>query len=102
SWSAGNISKISSRQLTEYFRSAETINDFQYVFNKSKTPDVTVVKNEMKKVFDKNIDSVYVSMNEEMKKSLGLFDSDKISPEKAFRNSVDDLNSDLYKFIRVE
>ena len=102
SWSAGNISKISSKQFTEYFRSSKSMDDFQYVFNKSKTPDVTVVKKEMKKVFDKNFDSIFDAMNEEMKGSLGLFDDPDIPAKDAFRALVENTDSDLYKFIKIE
>ena len=52
SWSLENIPNLSSRQMTEYFRSATSLSDIKYVFNNLKTPDVSAIKGKFKEIFE--------------------------------------------------
>lgn len=54
SWSLENIPNISSKQLTEYFRSATSIGDIKYVFNKLKTSSIGDVKSQFQLIIGNN------------------------------------------------
>jgi len=100
SWSLDNIPNISGRQLTEYFRSANSIGDFKYVFNKLKTPDISAVKQQMMKVLSDNMDDIFEAMPPTFRENLlGIVNRDRLD---LFEGLVNDTKSNLYNFIEVK
>ena len=96
SWSLENIPNISSKQLTEYFRSATSIGDIKYVFNKLKTPDVNLVKTQMKEIISNNAPDIFEAMKPSVRTDL------KAENLADFLDLVNNTNSKLYNFIEVK
>lgn len=67
-----------------------------YVFNKLETPDLPSVKLEFQKIFTRDAESIFSSMNTAMKEKLRLTDVD------SFLDLVDNTNSTLYDFIELK
>ena len=55
SWKLENIPNLSTRQLTEYFRGASSLDEIMYVFNKLKTPNARDVKLKFQQIFTNEV-----------------------------------------------
>ena len=86
--------------MGERSRAAESIAEMKYVFNKLDTPNLSDVKKKMQKVFQNNADEIFKSMTTEMRRSLGA--DDLLDGKSEFDKLVNDINSDLYKFIEIQ
>ena len=84
---------LSVKQLKAYLEKSEEISQMSYVFNKLETPDLLAVKLEFQKIFTRDAESIFISMNPALKAKLGLTDVD------SFLDLVDNPNSTLYDFI---
>ena len=58
--------------MVEYFRNISNINEFKYVFNKLKTPNVNSIKDQMKVIFSNNADNIYDALKISMRENLGI------------------------------
>jgi hypothetical protein len=87
---------LSVKQLKAYLESSSSIGEMKYVFNKLETPDVTAVKTEFKKVFEKDPKGTFEIMGEGMRTSLGVEDFDQ------FEALIKNTDSALYSFIEVK
>ena len=87
---------LSVDQLQTYLKSSSSIGEMKYVFNKLETPDVTAVKTEFKKVFEKDPDGFYKAMNPDLRDALGINNADELIA------LVKDTSSELYDFIEVK
>jgi len=72
----------------------------KYVFNKLDTPNISDIKKQMQKVFEKNSDEIFDAMHPELKKSLGI--DDLIDGKSKFDELAANINSELYKFIEIK
>ena len=99
SWSLENIQNLSVKQMTEYFRSANGIEDIRYVFNIKKTPDLTLLKIQLQKVLLKNSEAIYDSMTDSLRENiLGRGNKDRFD---LFEESLENIESKLYNFIEI-
>ena len=96
SWSLENITNLSGRQMTEYFRGIDNISEMKYVFNELKTPDVGAVKTQMKSVLSGKVDDIFDAMSPNLKNSLGIDDIDDLS------DLINYTSSNLYNFIDIK
>ena len=62
---------LSLKQFKADLQSSSSIGEMKYVFNKLETPDVAAVKTELKKVFEKDPESFFNAMSDDMKDNLG-------------------------------
>ncbi|AYB29381.1 hypothetical protein [Chryseolinea soli] len=100
SWSLENIPNLSIRQLTEYFRSANTITDIKYVFNKLKTSDISAIKSQMKNLLSDNLDDIFEAMPSSLRENLlGAGNDDRLD---LFEDLVSDTGSKFYDFIEIK
>lgn len=97
SWDLQYIPNIASKQLIEYFRSANAIEDIRYVFNSLKTPNLDAVKEQMQKLLRSNSQDLFAAMNPTFREALlGPGNSNRFD---LFQVQVENINSNLYKFI---
>ncbi len=87
---------LSVKQLKAYFESSSSIGEMKYVFNKLETPDVTAVKAEFKKVFEKTPEEIFTIMKKPLRDSLGIEDVEDL------KDLIGNPNSKLYDFIEVK
>jgi hypothetical protein len=100
SWSLDNVQNISQKQLIEYFRSSASITDIRYVFNKLKTPDIGLVKDQMKVVLSKDVDKLFEAMPVNFRETLlGAGKADRLD---LFEDLINDTSSKLYDFIDIK
>jgi hypothetical protein len=99
SYKLESIPHLPINQLKTYFSAAKSISEMKYVFNKLDTPNLSDVKKQMQNVFQKNANDIFSSMTPEMRRSLGV--DDLLDGKSAFDELVNDVNSDLYKFIEI-
>lgn len=107
SWSLENIKNISLKQLLEYFRSASSIEDFKYIFNKLKTPSVAEVKSQFQVIIGDNAKSLFEA-NPALFKSIKNNDGYPITIqnwqqlEGLAKNNPDFYKSTLFEFIGIK
>ncbi|HEY8402291.1 MAG TPA: hypothetical protein VIK89_13575 [Cytophagaceae bacterium] len=107
SWSLENILNISSKQLTEYFRSATSIGDIKYVFNKLKTPLVADVKSQFQVIIGNNA-KTFFEANPQLFKTITNPDGTPLiiqnwqQLEGFAKNNPDFYKSSLFDFIEIK
>lgn len=107
SWSLENIPNISAKQLEEYFRSATSIEDIKYVFNKLKTPSVGDVKSQFQVIIGGNAKTLFES-NSNLFKDIKMLDGSTLNIvswqqlEGLAKNNPDFYKSSLFEFIEVK
>jgi hypothetical protein len=85
-----------------YLKSIENINELNYVFDARKlnNNDVTFIKNQFKDLFTTKKTDIFNAMKPELKTSL--FGQNPNTQFQFFESMIDDINSDLYKFIKAQ
>lgn len=107
SWSLENIPNISSKQLTEYFRSATSTGDIKYVFNKLKTPSVADVKSQFQVIIGNNAKTLFEA-NSNLFKGIKMPDGSTLNIsswqqlEGLAKGNPDFYKSSLFDFIEVK
>ncbi len=103
SYKESTIQKISNseqfkKQFKSYLSDADSIDNLEYIFNGTKTKDLVLIKNNFKKIFEENKFQLY---NDIMIANPMIFSSIGIANKMGFIKAVDNLNHDLYKFIKI-
>lgn len=101
SWSLDGIPNLSTRQFIEYFRSASSIDDLNYVFNKLKTPNIDKVKEKFQLIFGnrEKATEIFNSLGEV--KFYQLFGVDNIDDFINYVVPIVDGPSSIYRFIKI-
>lgn len=83
----------------DYLKNTDNIDNLRYVFNGQKA-DITQVKNAFKGLFTSKSDDVFGTMNPSLRESiLGRGNEENIE---LFIQKINNTNSNLYDFIKVE
>lgn len=101
---SGPLGKTFNKQFRQYLQGVSNIEELRYIFNKSKIQDLLVVKGEFKKMFLNNTEEIFdvIWNNQSLRTSLFPRINDPIKGLDAFNKSVNNMDSNLYKFIKIE
>ena len=88
-----------NNQFKAYLTGADNIDGFEYIFNSKKTTNLTLIKQNFKTLFSYNNYGIFDQIGDvdnALMQSLG------ITNKNDFIDAVNDLNDDLYSFLKIE
>ena len=98
-WSKIANDKGFIQQFKSYLQKVNKIEDLAYVINSNKA-NINEVKQAFKELFNRNSDEILEIMSPKLKESLNLTNKKKNVIK--FKELIDDTNSELYNFIKLQ
>ena len=98
-WSKIANDKGFIKQFESYLQEVDEIKDLAYVINSNKA-NINEVKQAFKELFNRNSDEILEIMSPKLKESLNLTNKKKNVIK--FKELIDDTNSELYNFIKLQ
>lgn len=94
----GNIATNSKfkNQFKTYLANASNMNSFEYIFNNRKVNDLNFLKTKFKELFQQNNYTIYEDI---INSGSDVFASIGVTSKPQFIQAVNNIDSDLYKFI---